>query len=132
MLRSAALSAVLTLAACSESTGVPQVDRARDAIQAEVGTTPAMRRLGDSAMNAARRAERAGETGGVREMGEAVTKGTVDVLCAGSDARGDAAGALAASSAHALPGERVVGRATDAIHKATAGLPNVNPCRTRG
>lgn len=132
MIRSIAMLAILTLAACSESTGVPQVDRTRDAIQAEVGTTPAMRRLGDTAMNAARRAERAGETGGVREMGAAVTRGSVDVLCAGAGTRNDAAGALAAASANALPGEKAVADAADTVKRAAARLPNINPCRKRG
>lgn len=129
MLSRFATAAILaTQCACSDTTGIAQVDRARDAVQAEVGTTPAMRRLGDTAMGAARQAERAGETGNARQMGGAIANGTVDVLCAGSDASADAASALATTSARTLPGEAVVGQAVDAVRGAAARLPTVNPC----
>lgn len=119
---------LISIVACSESTGVPEVDRARDALEAEVGSTPALRKLGDTASQAAQKAARAGETGDMKAIGSAVGQGSVDVLCAGNDARKDAGATLTSSATASLSNEPVVVKAADAYRNVADKLPSMTPC----
>lgn len=101
------LIAITLLCGCSETSGIPQVDRARDRVAAEIGTTPAMRQVGAAADRSARRAAAAGATGDVSRMADAVGRGTVDVVCAGANARSDASGVIVGGAVRSVGGDVV-------------------------
>lgn len=125
----AAAAACTTLAGCSRSSGIPQVDRARDEIASALGIGTAFTPIGDAADAAARDAEAAGRRGDARGIARAVGGGTARVVCAGMSLRGSAAAQTASTVERLAPDIEHKAEAVATYRAYAARIPDMpNPC----
>jgi hypothetical protein len=125
----AAVATCATLAGCSRSSGIPQVDRARDEIASALGIGPAFAPIGDAADVAARNAEAAGRHGDARGIARAVGGGTARVVCAGMSLRGRAAAQTASTVDRLAPDIEHKAEALATYRAYAARIPDMpNPC----
>jgi len=124
-----AIALGLALAGCSQSTGIPQVDKARDVMATTLGIGPELRPVGDAADRAARRAEAAGHSGRADEMATAVGRGAGEVACAGLNMRKPAARQAARTFDQHAPNIEHKDEAVSAYRSFVDRLPDMpNPC----
>lgn len=132
MRSSASITAIalgLALAGCSQSTGIAQVDRARDTMSTALGIGPELHPVGDAADHAARSAEAAGRTGDAKGIATAVGRGTVEVVCAGVSMRKPAAQQGARTFDARVPEIDGRRRAMDTYRAAVDVMPDMpSPC----
>lgn len=117
---------LITSAGCSQSSGVPEIDRVRDRVAAQVDVDPSLRRVADAADGAARTASRART---VEDAAAAVGSGTMAVACAGVQVRkpiADKAGAMFARDVPEGEGKRLLAEGYAQADQAAQALPN--PC----
>lgn len=120
----------LAVAACSQPSGVEQVDRARDGVKAALGVGTDLDAVGDAATRAVREAEAAGRTGNPADMAGAVGRGTGSVLCAGAGVRKPAARQTLRTIQDRAPAIEGKDAATALLRNVVEAMPDVpNPCR---
>ena len=123
-----AIALGLLVAGCSQSSGIDEVDRVRDRVQAQFGGTE-LRPVADAAQRAVGRADAAASTRDPSAMAGAVGRGTAEVLCSGVAAKGAVAGRLAREFRSGVPeiaGKRAAVEAYEAVAGNSPG-PSV-PC----
>lgn len=124
-----AIALGLMLAGCSQSSGIPQVDRVKERVEAEVGMTQEIRPVADAADRAVRAAGAASATRDPAKMAAAVGTGTADVLCAGVKGKVAVANRLGTEFDKSIPEGDAKRTAIDAYKATTDLVPAIpTPC----
>lgn len=121
--------AMMMLSACSDSTGIAEVDKAKNNAMTATGVQTDLAPISRAAKRAIEKANTAGESGSADQMAKAISTGTGEVLCAGYDNKGEISGQIARDVDVNTPDSAEKRKLTEAYEGLKGTMPDLpSPC----